>query len=326
MRTHYLIAVLLSVSVDIGFVCAADGLPGDHKFAFERLSSELLPNPIRIHPRVISGGLPDGDRAFAELKSLGVKTIISVDGAKPDLATAAKYGIRYVHLPHGYDGIPENRAAELAKAVRDLPGPIYIHCHHGKHRSPAAAAVACVGAGLIQPQDALQILQVAGTSEHYRGLFGSAQAAHPLDQELLDQLPAEFPATAKIPAMAEVMVGIEHTHDHLKQLEKNGWRSLATKPDLTSEHEALLLREHFTELLRTPEVQKQPAEFQQLLKEAVAHSQKLEDTLRAGSQSKNKNAQQSASATFQRVTENCRVCHERFRDIPLSEKLGRQDR
>ena len=36
---------------------------------------------------------------------------------------AKKYGMRYVHLPHGYDGIPEERIAELAKAVRDLPQP-----------------------------------------------------------------------------------------------------------------------------------------------------------------------------------------------------------
>ena len=81
------------------------------------------------------------------------------------------YGLRYVHLPHGYDGIDQRRARELAKAVRDLPGPIYIHCHHGKHRSPAAAAVACVGAGLLKPDRSLCVLNTAGTSTNYRGLY-----------------------------------------------------------------------------------------------------------------------------------------------------------
>src|SRR5262245_14725203 len=61
----------------------------------KKVAAEHLPNPWRIHPKVISGGLPEGDAAFKELADLGVKTIISVDGAKPDVATAKKYGLRY---------------------------------------------------------------------------------------------------------------------------------------------------------------------------------------------------------------------------------------
>src|SRR5688572_6774094 len=89
----------------------------------EKIASIHLPNPVRLHERVISGGLPEGEAAFAELKELGIKTVISVDGARPDVATAEKFGMRYVHLPHGYDGVPQVRAKELTKAVRDLPGP-----------------------------------------------------------------------------------------------------------------------------------------------------------------------------------------------------------
>ena len=125
-----------------------------------RIDAQYLPNPVQVHTNVISGGLPKGDEAFRELKSLGVQTVISVDGTKPDVKTANKYGIRYVHLPHGYDGISEARVKELAKAVRELDGPIYIHCHHGKHRSPAAASVACVAAGLIPESKAVAILEL----------------------------------------------------------------------------------------------------------------------------------------------------------------------
>ena len=89
----------------------------------KRLSTKYLPNAVQVHAKVISGGLPENDAVFQELQSLGVKTIISVDGAKPDVKTAARYGLRYIHLPHGYDGMPNNRVKELAKAVRDLTGP-----------------------------------------------------------------------------------------------------------------------------------------------------------------------------------------------------------
>ena len=290
----------------------------------EKLSTQHLPNAVRVHAKVISGGRPEGRAAFEELKSLGVKTVISVDGAQPDLATAELAGLRYVHLPHGYDGIPGTRAIELAKAVRDLPGPIYIHCHHGKHRSPAAAAVACVGAGMIEPADALSVLKIAGTSEHYRGLFESTQSAHPVEQELLDKLGADFPATAKLPVMAEAMVSLERTHDHLISLAAAGWKPLPYQPDLLPAHEALLLREHFTELLRTAAARQRPQRFQMLLQAGETHARDLEDGLRKWSASNTETGVPVAvSRSFAAVNDNCRACHQKFRDIPLTEK-GRE--
>ncbi|HZN34601.1 MAG TPA: hypothetical protein VFB80_12320, partial [Pirellulaceae bacterium] len=239
-------------------------------FQPQQLPAKHLPNPWQIHPQVISGGLPEGEAAFGELAALGVKTVISVDGARPDVALARKYGLRYVHLPHGYDGIPAQRMKELAKAVRDLPGPIYIHCHHGHHRSPVAATVACVGAGLLTHDHALAVLRTAGTSENYRGLYQSAELARRLDDALLDELKAEYPETAQIPPIADAMIAIEHTHDHLKALAANRWRTLEKQPDLGAAHEALLLREHYTELARTDEINSQPAGFRKLLAESEA--------------------------------------------------------
>jgi len=251
---------------------AAAGLP-------EKLADERLHNAVRLHKKVISGGMPD-EASFQALQELGVKTIISVDGAQPDLELAHRYGMRYVHLPHGYDGISEERARELAKAVRDLDGPIFIHCHHGKHRSPAAAAVACVSAGLLEPGQSLAVLRMAGTSENYRGLYDSAEAASRVDDALLDALVVEFPETADVPPMADAMVGVEHAHDHLTEIKEAGWLSPPSHPDLEPDHEALLLREHFTELLRTDDVTSQPEEFQQLLRESETAARQLEEALR----------------------------------------------
>ncbi len=282
--------------------------------AVRKIDAPHLPNPIQVHERVISGGMPEGDAAFSELQKLGVKTVISVDGAKPDVATAKKYGMRYVHLPHGYDGIPPQRTLELAKALRDLPGPIYVHCHHGKHRSPAAAAVGCVGAGLIDHEDAAEVLKLAGTSDAYRGLFKSAESATPIDPAVLDNLKPAFPAIAKLPAMAGAMIEIEHVHDHLKAIEKAGWKTPANQPALVPAHEALLLREHFTELLRSDEMKKKSEKFQQLTKEAVIASQSLEDALKASIDGVR------ASKLFVAVNNNCKSCHQIFRDVPLDEK------
>ena len=283
-----------------------------------KVDAPHLPNAFRLHEKVISGGLPEGDEAFEELKHLGVKTVISVDGAKPDVAIAKKYGMRYVHLPHGYDGIPEGRAQELAKAVHDLPGPIYIHCHHGKHRSPAAATVACVATGLLEPADALGVLTTAGTSKNYRGLYQSAESARRIDDTKLAALKADFPETANLPPMAEAMVAIEHTHDHLKSIAAAKWKSPPDHPDLDPAHEVLLLREHFTEFLRTDAVKLEPARFGELAKEGEAAAGDLETILREPSLSADR-----ATKAFEKVTNNCTACHREFRDVPLGEKSAR---
>lgn len=295
--------------------------PADAGFQPERIAVEHLPNAVRVHPKVISGGLPADDAAFAELEALGVKTVISVDGAKPDVAMAKKHGLRYVHLPFGYDGIPDERVKELAKAVRDLPGPIYIHCHHGKHRSPAGASVACVAAGLVPAEKAVSILILAGTSENYRGLYQSATEAVPLEQALLDELEVDFPAVADVPELAEAMVAMEHTFDHLKVIADADWRVPTEHPDLEPAHEGLLLREHFVELLRSDQVQEKPAEFRQFLEVGLDLARELETALEARrAESYLPPPPENLPLLLGRVDNDCRACHRQFRDVPLSEK------
>lgn len=302
----------------IGADAITAGLP---KAMPEKVEAKHLPNPWRLHPRVISGGLPAGEAAFQELVDLGVKTVISVDGAKPDVGLAKRYGLRYVHLPHGYDGVPEQRVQELAKAVRDLPWPIYIHCHHGKHRSPAASMAACVAAGLLSPDGARDILKRVGTGEHYRGLYRSAESARPLDAAMLDALQVEFPEEAEVPPLAEAMVAIDEASERLRTMAAARWRAPAASPSLEPAHEALLLREHYTELLRTDAVRDQPEGFRELLSASEAAARQLEIGLaewgRAGSPA-------PPPATVDRawgaVAQSCVDCHRAYRDAPLAEE------
>ncbi|GIW97707.1 MAG: hypothetical protein KatS3mg111_1040 [Pirellulaceae bacterium] len=130
-----------------------------------------LHNLLRVSRLIYCGGEPTGEAAFADLARLGIKTVVSVDGARPNLELAKKYGLRYVHIPIGYDGISEAAGLALASLVRHADGPYYIHCHHGQHRGPAAAAVACVAAGVASGAEAVAILEQAGTSKSYHGLW-----------------------------------------------------------------------------------------------------------------------------------------------------------
>src|SRR5262249_22723975 len=97
------------------------------------------------------GGQPDADDGFASLARLGFRTVLSVDGSVPDIAAATRSGLKYVHVPVGYDGINADEQARIIKAVRDSDGPIFVHCHHGLHRGPAAAAIAREGTEGVSP-------------------------------------------------------------------------------------------------------------------------------------------------------------------------------
>ena len=278
----------------------------------ESIATTHLPNVWRIHAKVLSGGQPDGSAGFAELQKLGVKTVITVDGARPDVETARQYGLKYVHLPHSYDGISDERVLDLAKAIRDLPGPVYVHCHHGKHRSPAAAAAGCIAAGMIPPESAHDILKTAGTSEHYRGLYESVEETRPVAAKQLDDRPANFPEVADLPPMAEAMVEIEHAFARMKSVKEAGWKPPADHPDIDPPHEALLLRELFTELARTDDVRKRPAKFRQYVQTSEKAGVALEAALRASRLAE-------AKTQLDHIAKACVDCHAEFRDVPQDE-------
>lgn len=312
------------LAIVVGFMAAfclptipadeGDVLKDESTYRPRRIDARHLPNALWVQEKVLCGGLPESAAAFEELKSLGVKTIISVDGATPNVELAKLHGLRYVHLPHGYDGISESRGQELAKAVRSLPGPIYIHCHHGKHRSPAAAAVACVAAGLLPAEDGLAVLQEAGTSKNYRGLYACVAGARRLDEKLLDELQVEFHDQVELPPLAQVMVAMEDLHDRLVAASKDEWRVTSERPDNDPAHDALLLKEHFTELLRLDDVRGKEPRFLDWLRESEVAAEELQRAL--GNLALEKSSA-AANSALERISSRCTMCHREYRDLPL---------
>lgn len=296
---------------------SAKRTPGFSDFPI-RLESRHIPNPVRLHAKVVSGGMPVGPEAYDELKEWGITTIISVDGARPDIEAAKAAGLKYIHLPHGYNGIPDERAAELARCVQLADGPVYIHCHHGKHRSPAAATVACVGAGLLDPEHSLSVLEMAGTNPHYQGLFQAARQAHPLDQALLDQLADSYPEIAELPPLAEAMVDLGHVLDHLNALQKNDWQELKKHPDISPAHEALILTEIYRELNRTQKVQWPDSNFSQMMASAESSSQKLYQLLESAEKDANRSSFEEWNQQLRQINQQCKSCHVQYRDVPLT--------
>lgn len=242
------------------------------------------------------------------MKRLGVKTVISVDGARPDVAAAERHGLRYVHLPVGYDGIPSERATRLAKAVRDLPGPVYVHCHHGKHRGPAACAVVQLSLDPSWTPDRAEAwLKAAGTDHKYMGLIAIPQTFRRPTPEVLDSATAEFPTVSAVPDLVRLMVDVDARWDHLKAVKAAGWKGPPDHPDLDPPHEAVLLAEHYREAARLGESVARGKGFLELLGEGEAAATQMGDALRT------KDAT-AAAAAFARSQQVCGRCHEKHRD------------
>jgi protein tyrosine phosphatase (PTP) superfamily phosphohydrolase (DUF442 family) len=271
-----------------------------------------LHNVFRLTDRLYSGSAPDGEDGFRSLAELGVKTVISVDGAKPDVATAGRHGLRYVHLPVGYDGVPRETAVRIARAVRDLPGPAYLHCHHGKHRGPAAAAAAvrCLD-DRCPTSAAVEFLHAAGTDANYAGLFAGVERATPATAAELDRAGGDFPAVAPVPDLVRTMVAIDERWDRMKLVKQAGWKAPPNHADLDPPHEAVQLREHYREAARLPEVAARPDVFRTLLAEGEADAARLEALLRDGNRGA---AGDRLEEAYRKVANGCVTCHRQFRD------------
>lgn len=280
----------------------------------ERLEIRSIENTFRLSPRLYSGGDPHGAEALTALKELGVRTIISVDGATPDVDAARKLGLRYVHLPIGYDGVPREQAVKLVQAVKMLPGPVYVHCHHGKHRGPAAAAVCGIATEGWSKEKALAWMKEAGTSPDYRGLFTSAREFVPPSAEELERVGKELPERAKVPALVEMMVQVDERWDHLKAVQKAGFKAPTDQPDIDPPHEALQLAELFRELVRLPETKERGEAFLAAVEAAERRATSLEGSLRSLGSGPTAEARKAVESAFLAVGKSCKTCHASHRD------------
>lgn len=296
--------------------------PGDERIANGRwadgvrdapraISSESIENFYRLGPGIYSGGDPVGEPAFRQLRDLGVRTVISVDGAAPDVESARRHGLRYVHLPIGYDGISKDQATRIVKALRAMPGPVFVHCHHGKHRGPAAAAICGMATEEWTRDDAVAWLEAAGTSREYAGLYDSvAGFTMPTDGELAAA--GNQPERAEVAGLVEAMIEIDERWERLALIQGAGFQVPAGRPDLDPAHEALLLRESFRESARLPESIERGESFLEALAAAEISAQELEGRTRDGVTSNA--ARQRIEASFRRVGQSCKTCHIRFRN------------
>lgn len=266
-----------------------------------------LENVLALTPNVLSGGEPTGEAAWASLRDLGVTTVISVDAVPPNAELARASGIRVIHLPIGYDAVPDATRRAMARALLEAKGPVYVHCHHGKHRGPAALAAGAVCAGLINPDEALSFMEAAGTSHAYTGLWRDTETARPEDPFDLLAADIELPERADVGGYAGAMSLISRAHDRLKLVAANGWHVPEDHPDLSPRSDLGLIHD----LLRSLEADAESLAF------GPDHARLLEDSVtaaRAAERDLDAADLDALLASFDGLAASCKACHVRYRD------------
>ena len=241
---------------------------------------------VRIDERLLVGSEPSSE-SIEHLQKLGVTVLLSVDARRPRLEEAKRLGMRVVHLPIGYDTVPEDRVHSLTRLLQEESGPVYVHCHQGLHRGPAVASILWMLATDGSTEEARGILDRCGTDPAYRGLWESVRTF---------RAPGRAKPTAPLPeyvaaeGLSQVMLRIDDACDRIAG---------ANRPDRQAalEHECLLLEELFTEL-RRPGLH--PGVDEQSMPEAH-----LEEALAAVRVLKGGFTQ----AGFDRLEASCTSCH-----------------
>lgn len=253
--------------------------------------SEASPPNLRVAAEgVLVGGEPSTEVDWNELRALGVRTVVAVDGMRPDLAAAERIGARLVHVPIGYDAVPAEAQAQLAKVARDEPGPVYVYCHHGRHRGPAAAAIVARASGRMDAAQAIELLEQAGTNPDYGGLWRDVRAFNP---RRVDTAGVQLVASAEVEPMALAMGQLDRAWD--------AWRAA---PDAAARREAMAtLEQGLKESRRASEADSAARDLIARFDQAAAELKHLDGADEA-----------NRSSAIKAMSDTCTACHAAHRD------------
>ncbi len=279
---------------------------------------EGLHNVYVLSESILSGAEPQGPEALKRLASWGVRTILSVDGKVPDFETAAALGMRYVHVPIRYKGIDADELLRIAKTFRELERPFYVHCFHGKHRGPAAAAVGRVVLDQAPRELAIaEMRQWCATSPKYEGLFATVATADMPGATRTRAFEFDFAPARSFDGVRAGMVLMARKWDLVKLGRGNAWAVDPEHPDVDPLREATQLHQLFE---RLAEVQ-QPAfpqdDFRAWMEQGRDATARLVRALPSSASPDDppdESWRAEADEAFALVADSCASCHAAYRN------------
>ncbi len=113
---------------------------GPRGVATQATSVELqgVPNFAQVSPTLYRGAQPTAE-GFAELKKMGIRTVVSLRSSTSDSKLLKGLGMRYVRIKSDADEIGEDEVLAFLKILEDPANhPVFVHCHRGADRTGCA--------------------------------------------------------------------------------------------------------------------------------------------------------------------------------------------
>ena len=105
-----------------GWATPIHGLPG-------------LPNFYKVDDGLYRGAQPE-EEGFAQLKKLGIKTVVNLRSLHSDRSECEKHGLDYVKITAQAWEAEEEEVVDFLKIATDPDRkPVFVHCQHGADRT-----------------------------------------------------------------------------------------------------------------------------------------------------------------------------------------------
>ena len=294
------LAILIAASPVLLLPACSSTQQASEPIACQIQETISLKNVYRLTGKLYSGAEPTDRTAFEELASMGIRTLISVDAIAPNASLAGEYNIRVIHLPIGYTDISDQRIKELAFAIQSSLKPVYVHCHQGKHRGPAAICAGALALGMITHDQADAFMTKAGTSESYTGLWSAVEGVEKL--ATIEPMPLSEHTPAR--TISKTMSKIIKQKDILDELANIGFNA-----PINQDHSPTAIASQIHNLFRTletsGEAQEYGEEFMDDLEHAIQAASNLETVLR-------NNDAGLAMDAMDALKNSCSRCHDKL--------------
>lgn len=309
--------VAVNVQVAPPLAAGSNAFDSAARFALpetEPLEFPTLHNVFHLSENIVSGSEPGDEAALARIASWGVKTILSTDGKAPDAETAAKYGMRYVHVPIQYKGMTEDEQLRIVKVFRELEGPFFVHCFHGKHRGPAAAALGRLALdGASREQALAEMRQWCGTSSKYSGLYWTVACAELPNEETTRNYEWSFPAAQPLDGIAGAMVSTARHFENVLYSDDMDYGIDPLHPDVDPLNEAVILHQIFVQMSAMDEVNQAPDDYRGWMADGERASLELVEALREH-RADRPGARERVVDALTAAKQSCLACHTSYRN------------
>jgi len=118
----------------------APGSSRPAQWAVPIIDQKGLPNLFKVNDVLYRGAQPNR-KGYAELKAMGIKTVVDLRLLHSEREKIEKNGLHYVRLPEITWDEKNQDVIDFLRVVTD-PGnqPVFVHCHHGADRTGAMIA------------------------------------------------------------------------------------------------------------------------------------------------------------------------------------------